>query len=48
LKLSPQVVIIEWETAGLPSNEAKIMEHFAPLPYKLVHRNVGNLIFELR
>lgn len=43
----PSIVIIEWETAGLPSNEARIMEHFKRLPYELVHRNVGNLIFQL-
>lgn len=42
----PRVVIIEWETAGLPSNEDRIKEHFSKLPYELVHRNVGNLIFE--
>jgi len=42
----PRIVIIEWETAGLTSNEDRIKGHFSKLPYRLVHRNVGNLIFE--
>jgi FkbM family methyltransferase len=42
----PQVVIIEWDTQPLPSNETCIMDFFYPLPYRLVHRTPGNLIFE--
>ena len=42
----PRVVIIEWETAGLPSNKDRIRGHFASLPYREVHETVGNLIFE--
>jgi FkbM family methyltransferase len=45
-EIEPAIVIIEWETAGLPSNEQRIKDYFAPLPYQLVHRNVGNMIFE--
>jgi len=42
----PKIVIVEWETAGLPSNEQKLMEFFSRYPYSLVHRNEGNLIFK--
>jgi FkbM family methyltransferase len=42
----PAIVIIEWETHGLPSNETVILEKFQSLPYRLVHRNEGNLIFK--
>lgn len=40
----PRILIIEWETAGLPSNEAELMERFRAT-YNLVHRTAGNLIF---
>jgi FkbM family methyltransferase len=42
----PKIVIVEWETAGLPSNEQALMDYFSKLPYSLVHRNEGNLIFK--
>ena len=42
----PRIVIIEWETAGLPPAKDAIMAHFATLPYMLVHETAGNLIFE--
>ena len=45
-KWRPQVVIIEWDTIGLPSKELAIMEFFYRLPYRMVHRTGGNLIFE--
>jgi FkbM family methyltransferase len=42
----PRIVIIEYDTAGLPSNEEGIKSTFATLPYRLAHRTKGNLIFE--
>jgi FkbM family methyltransferase len=42
----PRIVIIEWDTAPLPSKERPIMDFFYRLPYRMVHRSAGNLIFE--
>lgn len=42
----PRLVIIEWETAGLPSKEQEIKDYFGKLPYTQIHRTVGNLIFK--
>ena len=42
----PKLVIIEWETAGLPSKEKEIVDYFGKLPYQQIHRTVGNLIFK--
>lgn len=43
---SPWIVVIEWETAGLPSKENEIQDHFGRLSYEQIHRTVGNLIFK--
>ena len=41
----PSIVIMEWETAGLPSAEAALMTRMTPT-YKCVHKTAGNLIFQ--
>lgn len=42
----PRIVIIEHDTAGLPSAREAILDYFKLLPYGLVHETTGNLIFE--
>ena len=41
----PGVVIIEWNTAGLPDRSAEIVSVLATADYRPVHRTDGNLIF---
>lgn len=42
----PRIIVIEHDTAGLPSAREAILNRFAMLPYGLVHETAGNLIFE--
>lgn len=42
----PRVVILEYLTQPLPSQEEAIMDAFYSLPYRMVHRTPANLIFE--
>jgi len=44
-KYKPGVVVIEWNTCHLPSNEDTILKVFAELPYTFVHKTEANLIF---
>lgn len=42
----PKIVIVEYDTQPLPSAESRLMDAFYSLPYRMVHRSIGNLIFE--
>jgi len=44
-KHTPSIVIIEWNTTGLPYNDKAVREVFSKLPYKEVHQTIANLIF---
>ena len=45
-RYKPGIVIIEYNTVGLPNHEERIMDAFYPPPYRMVHRSFANLIFE--
>lgn len=44
----PDVVIIEWNTMGLPDRSAEILERFTADGYKMMCKTEGNFIFQQR
>lgn len=44
----PKIVIVEFQTLGLPTNKASYMTWFYNKGYKLIHDTEANLIFERR
>ena len=44
-KWNPRIVIIEFNTAGLPSKEAETKHVFETCQYELIHKTNANLIF---
>lgn len=44
-RFKPKVLIIEWDTAGLPDRSEEIADSILKGPYQMVHKTAGNLIF---
>ena len=47
-KIRPAIVIVEWETHGLPDQSGEIMDCFYGDNYRLRHTTAGNFIFQDR
>lgn len=42
----PRIIIVEYNTAGLPDNTEALISFFADKPYKLIHKTEANMIFK--
>ena len=45
-RVRPTIVIVEWETRGLPDQSGAIMDCFYSANYRLKHTTAGNFIFQ--